>query len=149
MPQPGYENVDWAFHQQIVDMIVTGLRANGGTLITEVDLVTTSGKTARADIMGAKCGFELGCIEVKTSLVYGDYSQFTGDAFRRMQAAVFSLIPVGGQIQSPNAKVAQIGLAPRVLFPPMRLDLVYALPGQPMRFASIPSGTAIPPEALL
>ena len=50
------EEVDWAYHQQIVDTIVTGLTAVGNVLIVEVDLRTETGKTARADIMDGRCG---------------------------------------------------------------------------------------------
>ena len=140
------KEVDWAYHQQVVDIIVAGLTAAGNTLIVEVDLRSDTGKTARADIMGGKCGFENAVIEVKTSLSFDDYEQFTGDAFRRSQPEVLSLIPVGGRVRSSNAKVARIGLVPNVPFPPMRLDMVYALPGQPYRFRSLEAGQPVPPD---
>lgn len=81
---------------------------------------------------------------MKTSLDYDDYRQFTGDAFRRQQAAVLALIPVGGKVRSPNAKVTQDGLVPDVPFPPLRLDLIFALPGQPFHFQTIAPGTPVP-----
>ena len=145
-PRSRMEEVDWAYHQQVVDMIVAGLTAAGNILIVEVDLRSDTSKTARADIMGGRCGMENAVIEVKTSLSHDDYQQFTGDAFRRSQPEVLSLIPVGGRVRSSNAKVARIGLVPNVAFPPMRLDMVYALPGQPYRFRSLPAGEPVPPE---
>lgn len=48
-------------------------------------------------------------------------------------------------MRSPNAKVTQIGLIPDTLFPPMRLDMIYAIPGHLMRFASIAAGAPVPP----
>ena len=96
-PRPGFEAVDWAYHQQIVDLLVVGLRGSGNDIIVEVDLRSNDGRTARADIMGGKCGFDIACIEVKTSLVYDDDEQFTGDAFRRQQAAVLAQIPPAGR----------------------------------------------------
>ena len=83
---------------------------------------------------------------MKTSLVYDDYEQFTGDAFRRSQPEVLSLIPVGGRVRSSNAKVARIGLVPNVPFPAMRLDMIYAIPGRLMRFTSIAAGKPVPPD---
>lgn len=93
-PSPGFEQVDWAYHQQIVDLVVAGLRAA---------------------------------------------------ANRRRQAVVLAQIPPGGRVRSPNAKVTQIGLIPDTLFPPMRLDMIYAIPGHLMRFASIAAGAPVPP----
>ncbi len=144
-PRSNVENVDWAYHQQIVDTVVAGLTAAGNVLIVEVDLLSDTGKTARADIMGGRCGMENAVIEVKTSLVHDDYEQFSGDAFRRSQPEVLSLIPVGGRVRSSNAKVARIGLVPNMPFPPMRLDMIYAIPGKLMRFTSIAAGEPVPP----
>lgn len=144
-PRSRLTDVDWAYHQQVVDIIVAGLTAAGNVIIVEVDLLSDTGKTARADVMGGRCGLENAVIEVKTSLVHDDYESFTGDAFRRSQPEVLSLIPVGGRVRSSNAKVTKIGLVPNAPFPPMRLDMVYALPGQPYRFRSLAAGEPVPP----
>lgn len=141
----GLHEADWAYHQQVVDLIVAGLTAAGNVLIVEVDLKSDTGKTARADVMGGKCGFENSCIEVKTSLKHDDYEEFSGDAFRRQQPEVLSLIPIGGRVRSSNAKVLTIGLVPNIPFPPMQLDMIYAIPGQPYHFRSLPAGTPVPP----
>ena len=128
---------------------MTGLTSVGNVLIVEADLRTDAGKTARTDIMGGRCGMENSVVEVKTSLVHDDDEQFTGDAFRRSQPEVPSLIPAGERVRLPNVKVAKIGLVPNVPFPAMRLDIIYAIPGRLMRFASIAAGEPVPLGLLL
>ena len=87
--------------------------------------------------------------EVKTSLVKQEYSEFTGDEFKRNQPVVFSLIPLGNHVQSPNQKVIKVGLQPDTLFPPMRLYIIYALPGKPYFPRTIAPGTPLPPGSML
>ncbi len=100
MPRPGFQKTDWAYHQQVVDHLVNALQGAGVTIITEVDLLSVTGRTARADFMGVLPGYGgVVCTEVKTSLACDDYEKFNGDAFGRMQAAVLSLVPIGGHVQ--------------------------------------------------
>ena len=51
-PRPGYEKADYVFHQSVVSDVMQALQSTGVTVITEVDLVSVTGRTARIDLMG-------------------------------------------------------------------------------------------------
>lgn len=55
-PHPGIEDIDWAYHKQVVDLITGGLRSCGVSVIVEVDLRSDDGKTARAGAIVARQG---------------------------------------------------------------------------------------------
>ena len=118
-------------------------------IINEVDLVSITGRTARIDFIGRLGLSNPVCTEIKTSLVHQKFSDFTGDEFKRNQPAVFSLIPLGGHVASSNSKVQRVGLTPNVPFPPMRLDIIYAIEGVPYSVRTIDPGTPIPPGSML
>lgn len=144
---PNIQNADYYFHKQIVDSFVNGLRAAGAIIITEVDLISVTGLTARADFMGMLPAFGgIVMTEVKTSLTLNDYDEFP--TLPRFQGAVYRLVTLGGHVASPNLKITQIGLTPNKPFPPMRFDLIKAIPGQLYDIQSFAPGIPIPPDVL-
>lgn len=52
LPNPNMQDADYHCHKLVVDRFVNGLRAAGAIIITEVDLISVTGLTARADFMG-------------------------------------------------------------------------------------------------
>lgn len=144
---PNIQNADYYYHKQVVDGFVNGLRAAGVIVITEVDLISVTGLTARADFMGILPIFGgIVMTEVKTSLALNDYDEFP--TLPRFQAEVYRLVPMGGHVASPNLKITQIGLTPNTPFPAMRFDLIRAIPGQVFSFRTFAPGIPIPPGVL-
>lgn len=149
-PQPpnrNVQNADYHYHKQVVDTFINGLRGAGAVIVTEVDLIAVNGLTARADFMGMLPAFGgIVMTEVKTSLALDDYDDFP--TLPRFQADVYRLVPMGGHVASPNAKIAVLGLLPYKPFPKMRFDLIRVIPGQAFDFKTFAPGSIIAPGVL-
>ena len=98
------------YHDAVVQQLKDYFTANGGTVITGVTLTAINGTTAVADVIVKLPNVPPFVVEVKT----GPGAQFTDP-----QRIVYPMAQVGRHVSSPNRSLAQVGLIPGELLPPL------------------------------
>ncbi len=118
---PLLEDVDYngEFHDQLVSEYAENARKAGKKAYTEVRLIGPDGRGIRADLLVEGRPGELPyVVEVKTGL---------DPTFTDNQRVIYPLTELGGHVYSPDPIVANLGLEPNTLLPPLQVVVLYKM----------------------